>query len=56
MATGILFSAPYYITLLSDFKDFWGFSEISSRMLDPDGIDHPYETFLEALIGFLFVS
>jgi len=27
-----------------------------SRILDADGIDHPYEAFLEGLIGLLLVS
>ena len=27
-----------------------------SRVLDADGIDHPYEAFLEGLIGLLLVS
>jgi hypothetical protein len=40
---------------LNNFAASGGERELS-RILDADGIDHPYEAFLEGLIGLLLVS
>jgi len=67
-----LIAEPYYLSLkndrncktlkislpnlhLNNFAASGGERELS-RILDADGIDHPYEAFLEGLIGLLLVS